>query len=577
MKTFAKGICFASFCSLVLGFISATVVSLVGPCMQILVNQDQSKVYEISSLVGPSVGRWLSVLTGESTVTALLLLNFLPFLLLTVAGVKAVFYFLQVYSWERIGELVSKQMRTQLMSAYLSIDPNIRTSALAVKKESELSSVLSNDIKLMREYLVHFYGGFPREILQVSFMIATLLFLSPKLFCIFFVGVMPAVAITSRLGKKLRRRAARALADYSVLTEWLQQRLIGVETIKHYRTEALEVDKFHKLTDALYLKFYRAAKVKARTSPMVEIVAILSLVVVLFIALSDIEKGALSGSIAMSFFASLALLCQSATALGRYFNSNREGAAAVDRIKEFYLFVKSYHKKDIVAPVAQARESDDIVLKCKDLGVRYPGAKKFALKGFTFSFHKGLIYGISGPSGSGKSTLFSVLLGLQEASEGSFSFFSKSTEEGFKVGYMPQSIRLMRGSLWENIVYPAVERDEGRLKKACDLAGLSHSLAALPDGLDTQVGLSKDPLSGGQVQRVLLARIFYHDYDLILVDEGTSALDPLLEQQIYSGLRALADKGVSILMIAHRKTALDIVDECIYLEPVEDVLADGSH
>ena len=112
----------------------------------------------------------------------------------------------------------------------------------------------------------------------------------------------------------------------------MQQRLLGVETIKHYRTEAIEVRKMHELTDNLYQRFLKAARVKARTSPLIEALSVASMVVVLVIALRDISTGTLTGSVLLSFFATLGLLSQAAGRLGRYLNSNREGAAAADRL-----------------------------------------------------------------------------------------------------------------------------------------------------------------------------------------------------------------------------------------------------
>ena len=110
-------------------------------------------------------------------------------------------------------------------------------------------------MKLVKEYIVHFYSGLPREILQCLFMSITLIILSPRLFSIFSLIFLPAVVIIKKLGKKLKRRSNRALDSYSILTEWLQQRFSGIETIKQLQTENLEVEKMRVINNNLHQNF----------------------------------------------------------------------------------------------------------------------------------------------------------------------------------------------------------------------------------------------------------------------------------------------------------------------------------
>ena len=569
MKPYLGSILIASACSVLLGLLSSFLVSLLGPSLQVLMPSHQASDLSFTKLLGKNIGNLITFTTGKDSINAADLIAYLPAMLVGVAGLKTIASICQGFLWERTGELISKDMRHDTMEAYLNLSSASRKGPEGQKIEADLSSCITTDIKLIREYFVHFYGGFPRESLQLLFLTGVLLALSPRLFALFFLFVLPVVAIVNRLGKKLRKRASKALSDYSQLTEWLQQRLLGIETIKHYQTEAIEINKLKQLTTRLYQRFVKAARIKSRTSPSIEMVGVGALVLVLFFALHEINQGTLSGSIAISFFASLALIAQSGAMLGRYFNSNREGSAAVKRLLEMQSFLLANQTtKNHLEAFHKNAEKTSFRLICEHLYMQYPKTTKPALDDFSYAFERGKIYCITGPSGAGKSTLFQIILRLVKPVKGRISF--PNLEEAslpHGIGYMPQDMLLMSGSLAENICYPEAEGDIGRMLNALEKVGLRTFVEGLPEGLHTRVGGKEGlGLSGGQVQRVMLSRLFYHHFPLILFDEGTSALDPEVEQVIYKGLQILKQSGSTVIMIAHRRSAIEIADVVLALE-----------
>lgn len=568
IKPYLGSILIASLCSILLGLLSSFLVSLLGPSLQVLMPGQSGSDLSFKKLLGQNIGHLLVAVTGKESMNASELIAYLPGMLILVAGLKTLASICQSFLWERTGELISKDMRHETMQAYLGLDPSIRRSEKGHQIEADLSSCITTDIKLIREYFVHFYGGFPRESLQLLFLTGVLLALSPRLFALFFLFVLPVVAIVNRLGKKLRKRASKALSDYSQLTEWLQQRLLGIETIKHYQTEEVEIIKLKNLTTGLYQRFVKAARIKSRTSPSIEMVGVGALVVVLYFALHAINEGTLSGSIAISFFASLALVAQSGAMLGRYFNSNREGAAAVKRLLELQTFLfENQTEAPTKDPASSDTEHAQYRLICQQLTMQYAKTPKPALEHFSYQFEKGKIYCIVGPSGAGKSTLFQIILKLVSPQKGKLIFpQAEHEEEPPSIGYMPQDLLLMSGTLAENISYPLADGDKTQILEALEKVGLRDFVEGLPQGVHTQVGKEGLGLSGGQVQRVILSRLFYHHYPLILFDEGTSALDPEVEQIVYQGLQKLKDLGSTVIMIAHRLSATEIADSILTLE-----------
>lgn len=565
LRAHALAVIIASICALGLGLVSTAVVSLVGPCFQLLLTSAETSSFYLRELFGGSSSSLVAWALPDRAFTREQLFSALPLALLALATLKAVLYISQNIIWERLGELLGLKLRFALVESFIELNPNTRANAQAAHHEAELASLVATDVKMLRDYLVHFYGGLPRECMQIVFMGCTLVLLSPHLSAIFVLGLAPAVVVVGKLGKKLRRRSAAALSNYSELTEWLQGRLLGLETIKHYRTEGIEIAKFQEFTSTLFGKFLRAARIRARTSPFLEAIALTSLVVVLVYALREIAEGSLTSATAISFFAALALMCQSIATVGRYINSNREGAAAKNRINQALEFFRSQRQASINFAGKRFVE-DDITVACEAISAGYPG-KEPLFTDFSYCFKRGKLYAIVGPSGAGKSTLCRIILGLQQPNHGQIVVAEELVGTyPVPIGYVPQKIQLLDGTIAENISYPhPPPQNEEALWEALAEVGLAEFTRSLPAGIHTRVGARGYGLSGGQEQRLYLARLGFQGFPLAVIDEGTSALDMLSEEQVCSYLQKLKAKGMTILFITHRSTLTRLADEILSL------------
>lgn len=551
LKKHLSSVVAATVCSVLLGLVSTILFSLIGPALQLILSPELQTI-ELVNLFGENLGGMIVGILGFGAVSARDLWSQLPYLIIGLGALRAFFIALGWFLWERASEKIAAGIRSALVESYLHLDPHATYAAEGFDKR--LSSILTTDVKLTREYIVHFYGGLPRELLQSIFYFASLYLLSPQLFAIFILGLLPAGLLISKLGKKIRRRSAAALDNFGSLSEWLQQRLIGIETIKQLNTERLEASTLGKLTTELNKRFLRTIRVKIRTAPLLEVIAVSAMVVILFIALDMVAKGDTTGAILMSFFSLLGILSQSISKLGRYFNSNKEGGAALSRIVDLKSFMDQHHTVEI--PI-QFHDGDE-VLKLESVSLKYPGQDLQALDNVTYSFEKGKIYCLAGESGAGKSSLFSVLLGLVEPTEGRLLFNRKLNRRN--IGYLPQSMFLAPATLAENIVYPDQGVESEKMREALTQA------SAL--GLEAKVmgNLEEQGLSGGQLQRLFLARLFYKNYSVVLIDEGTSAIDPENEAAIYQSIQSLADNGTTVIMIAHRQSGIDAADKVLRLE-----------
>ena len=182
---------------------------------------------------------------------------------------------------------------------------------------------------------------------------------------------------------------------------------------------------------------------------------------------------------------------------------------------------------------------------------------------------KGSMIGLIGPSGAGKSTIVSLLTGLYKPSSGKIRVDGQELDDSLRagwmrsIGYVPQSPFLLNGSLAENIAFSqwGQKIDRQRVEECCRMAAMDF-VEDLENGIDTIIGERGVRLSGGQLQRVSIARALYGRPQLIIFDEATSALDSATEQAVQKTIESLREYA-TVVIIAHRLTTVEKCD-CLY-------------
>ena len=214
----------------------------------------------------------------------------------------------------------------------------------------------------------------------------------------------------------------------------------------------------------------------------------------------------------------------------------------------------------------------------RDVTYTYPGAAEPALQNLSLCLPRGSRTALVGPSGAGKSTLGSLLLRFVEPTSGVIVAdgvpIAALTVEQWRerVAFVPQRPYLFAASALENLRLARPSASLEEVKYAAQLAGAHHFLEQLPDGYNTQVGERGARLSGGQLQRLAIARAFLKRAPFLLLDEPTSALDPESEHHVRTALRRLSDR-CTILLIAHRPSTVATADRIIALRRGEIVAA----
>ena len=218
------------------------------------------------------------------------------------------------------------------------------------------------------------------------------------------------------------------------------------------------------------------------------------------------------------------------------------------------------------------RSNTPIGVEFRNVSFSYPDGDHPALKNASFEIQPGAQVALMGPSGAGKSTIADLLCGVLTPSSGSIDRAdtlngSVSFQELGRVSYVPQRPGLVSGTILENVALAQNEEEVSREQalEALQLANLSDLIEQLPGGLDTPLGKLQDGLSGGQMQRLGLARALYTKPGLLVMDEATSALDAESEAEIQKALDSMRGK-VTVVLIAHRLNTIQHADKVILVE-----------
>ncbi|MFC6589815.1 type I secretion system permease/ATPase [Sulfitobacter pacificus] len=199
------------------------------------------------------------------------------------------------------------------------------------------------------------------------------------------------------------------------------------------------------------------------------------------------------------------------------------------------------------------------------------GAKPALLKGISFAVNQGEVLAVIGPSGSGKSTLVRHLVGAAQPAGGSVRLDGTELHHwdaeqlGRHMGYMPQDVKLFRGSVAENISRFIPDAEDAEITAAAQLSGAYDMIQTLAEGYDTDVGDGGHSLSGGQRQRVGLARAVFRMPNLVVLDEPNSNLDAQGEQALAACIQELKKQGKTVVLVTHKANLLALTDKTLML------------
>ncbi len=268
----------------------------------------------------------------------------------------------------------------------------------------------------------------------------------------------------------------------------------------------------------------------------------------------------------------LAPMSQIASLLTRY----HQAKASLNSLNELMnLPSEQLDKKPFTRPAIKGN------IEFKNVSFSYPDQPLKALDQVSFKIKAGEKIAILGRIGSGKSTLEKLIVSLYEPQEGSILIDGTDIKQIYpatlrrQIGYVPQDISLMRGTIYDNIVFGAKHADEYKVTTAAEISGVKDFTAQHPLGLDLQVGERGATLSGGQKQNIAIARALLHNPPVYILDEPTNAMDSRSEETFKQRFSRHLQRNQTLILITHRASLLTLVDRIIVVEGGK-IVADGA-
>jgi ABC-type bacteriocin/lantibiotic exporter with double-glycine peptidase domain len=234
--------------------------------------------------------------------------------------------------------------------------------------------------------------------------------------------------------------------------------------------------------------------------------------------------------------------------------------------------LESNHQKEDYKKEKEPKDDTKKFLEVDLIDFSYPNKKEKVINNLTLSINKRQIIGFTGSSGSGKTTLVDIILGLLYPNRGSVKNFGIDIKKFLKswrkkIGYVPQNLSLIDGTVKDNICLGHLEDeiDHELLQKCINFSELHAFINTLPNRLETNVGHLGKKISGGQLQRIGIARALYQNPNILIFDEATNALDINIEDKLIKNLKKF-NEDLTIILISHRLSVLKNCDKIFIIE-----------
>ena len=347
--------------------------------------------------------------------------------------------------------------------------------------------------------------------------------------------------------------------------------------IKGFNAEEKFNDKFQESTNRFYHFSNTLLNRQNLASPTSEFLGIVTIAALLWYGGSMvlIDK-TLSGGAFIGFMALAYQILTPAKAISKASYKVRAGNAAADRVLEVLNTVSPLEDK------VDAKTKDGFSSNIKIDNISFKYENDLVLKNFTLNVPKGESVALVGQSGSGKSTIANLFMGIYTPTKGRILIDGYPIEEYDRdslrklFGYVAQDIFLFSESIRDNILFGSHEEvSEEQLQKAMDMASLSQEVDKFPDKLETLLGERGITLSGGQKQRTAIARALIKNPNILLIDDGLSAVDTKTEVAIKQALAAASDGG-TFINISHRISSVQDADLVLFLDSGK-ILESGTH
>lgn len=499
-------------------------------------------------------------------------LRTLPLIVFGMMFVRGVSGFVSTYCLSWVSGNVVMQVRRMVFNHFM----HMPVSYFDKEKTGNLLSRITYDSEQVSAATSQALVSIVREGASIIGLLVLMFYNSWQLSLVLF-AVAPLVAwgigVVSKRFRKISRNMQTMMGNVTASAE---QMLKGHKVVLSYGGQDIEGKRFEKVSNQMRQQSMKLVTAQAAANPIIQMIASIAIVVVLYLASIDSIKDQLTPGTFTVVFSAMFGLMRPLKALTNVTSQFQRGMAASQTL--FALVDLEPEKNEGKFTVERAKGDVSV----KDVTFTYLGAEKPALENISFDIPRGKTVALVGRSGSGKSTIANLFNRFYDVNAGSITldghdirdYELKNLREQFAL--VSQNVHLFNDTIANNIAYATEDKyTREDIERAATLAHAMEFIRKMDGGLDAMIGENGASLSGGQRQRVAIARALLRDAPVLILDEATSALDTESERAIQSALDEL-QKDKTVLVIAHRLSTIENADEILVVDEGA-IVERGSH
>ncbi|MDE1252255.1 lipid A ABC transporter ATP-binding protein/permease MsbA [Vibrio aestuarianus] len=499
-------------------------------------------------------------------------LRILPFIILGMMAIRGLSGFVSSYCLSWVSGNVVMQMRRKIFNQFM----HMPVSFFDKESTGGLLSRITYDSEQVAGATSRALVSIVREGASIIGLL-TLMFWNSWQLSLVLIVVAPVVAMgISVVSKRFRKISKGMQTTMGHVTSSAEQMLKGHKVVLSYGGQKVESKRFDNVSNSMRQQTMKLVAAQSIADPIIQMIASLALVTVLFLASVDSIRADLTPGTFTVVFSAMFGLMRPLKALTSVTSDFQRGMAASQTL---FALIDLETERD-----SGTFETDKVRgdIKVEDVTFTYQGNEKPALSNVNFTVPTGKTIALVGRSGSGKSTIASLFTRFYDVDSGAI-YLDEHDIRDYKLknlrthfALVSQNVHLFNDTIANNIAYAAEgEYSREQIEHAAKLAHAMEFIQTMPNGLDTMIGENGASLSGGQRQRIAIARALLRDAPVLILDEATSALDTESERAIQAALEEL-QKNKTVLVIAHRLSTIEEADEILVVDEGE-IIERGHH
>ena len=506
---------------------------------------------------------------NEKNITHLM---YIPLAIIALTILKGISYFYQTVIVGKISNSIIKVIQLRLYEKIVNFDVLLMSEF----QQGSLQSRFINDLNVLREAITRVLNNLIRDFFTLLGLLISMFYLDWVLsLCVILIYplcIKPIVFI----GKSTRKHSLKLQEKISVAGAFLNESFSSIAVIKTFNLESLQKIKAEKKFSDIYKKNIEIIKVRSKVEPTLEIIGGLAISAVIVIAGLRINSGQTDIGAFSGFISALLIAVQPARALGTLNTVLQEGGASLLRLDDIL------KKENKIFSIKNPRKIDDIKSNIifKQVSFSYDNKNK-SLNGINLKIKAKENLVLVGNNGSGKSTFLNLIPRLIDPSKGIITIdgtdikFFEITKLRSIISLVSQDVMLFDLSILENLRLANEKASFQDIEKACKISDAHNFIIKFKKSYDTVVGDRGLKLSGGQRQKISIARALLKNPKILLLDEATSALDNYSEKKIINNLNKFT-RNITTITIAHRTATILNAKRILFFQNGK-IVSDGTH